>query len=247
MNRISNKLLLVAFLITAILSGCAPGGVDQEADNTTLESQFNDAPGGAPSNDALDVTLAEIDKATTQSTFKLSSKYSHLDPKKVIPKYAFEKAMDFFQKYESKFKNKNYITIIDFKAKSTTKRMYVVNMKTGAVERYLTAHGSGSDTNHDGYATSFSNVSGSGKSSLGAYMVAETYSGKYGLSVRLDGLQSTNSNARSRAVVMHPASYVSSNRSLLGRSLGCPAIEFQYRNYLIGILKGGSMLYAAYQ
>jgi hypothetical protein len=45
-------------------------------------------------------------------------------------------------------------------------------------------------------------------SSLGVYKTAETYNGKHGLSLRLDGLSPTNSKARERAVVVHGADYV---------------------------------------
>ena len=83
-------------------------------------------------------------------------------------------------------------------------------------------------------------------SSLGAYMTAEYYSGKHGTSMRLDGLQPTNSNARSRAVVMHEADYVRPGLDPIGRSLGCPAVEPRYRQYLLTALKAGALLYASY-
>ena len=59
------------------------------------------------------------------------------------------------------------------------------------------------------YASVFFNVPESNCSSLGIYKCAETYDGKHGKSLKLDGLQGTNSNARDRYVVMHGADYVS--------------------------------------
>src|SRR5690606_28831407 len=108
---------------------------------------------------------------------------------------------------------------------SNKKRLHVINMSTGAGWSLHVAHGKGSDKNHDAYAERFSNTSGSNASSLGAYLTAETYSGSNGYSLRLDGLSTTNSNARRRAVVVHGASYVKDSNVKQGRSWGCPAVS----------------------
>ncbi|MCP5916770.1 murein L,D-transpeptidase catalytic domain family protein, partial [Klebsiella pneumoniae] len=75
-------------------------------------------------------------------------------------------------------------------------RFFIVDMNSGSVWPLHVAHGKGSDSNHDGYAEKFSNTSGSNASSLGYYITAETYNGSNGYSLRLDGMSSTNSNAR---------------------------------------------------
>jgi len=117
-------------------------------------------------------------------------------------------------------------------------------MSTGAVLSLHVAHGMGSDKNNNGYAESFGNTSGSEKSSLGYYRAAETYIGVHGLSLRLDGLSSSNSNVRSRAIVIHPALYVIDANIKQGRSWGCLAIPYADRDKVIGLLKGGSIIYA---
>ena len=66
---------------------------------------------------------------------------------------------------------------------------------------------------------------GSKMTSLGTYVTAETYYGKHGLSLRLDGLDKENSRARERAIVIHGADYVTPDRTKMGRSWGCPALE----------------------
>jgi hypothetical protein len=172
------------------------------------------------------------------------SKYGHLDPKRYIDRDALSEAVNYFDANKSKFPNKNYITVIDFSLHSGKYRFFVVNMSSGAVERYHTAHGSGGDRDHDGYAEAFSNTSGSNMSSLGAYKAAETYSGKYGYSMKLDGLSSTNSRARSRAIVVHPADYVDESASKMGRSWGCPALDPDVSRSVINKIKGGSLMYA---
>jgi L,D-transpeptidase catalytic domain len=117
-------------------------------------------------------------------------------------------------------------------------------LKTGAVEAYHSAHGTGSDSNHDGYAEKFSNATGSNASSLGFAKTVETYiSGKFGYALRMKGLSTTNSNIYSRAVVVHGAKYVYDSDTKQGRSYGCPAVSFANRDHVVNTLKGGALIY----
>lgn len=250
MPRPFHMMCITAVLTSLILFSCQK---NESLLNSTqiaqLEKEAHDAAEGMASDDAQHILQDQMNTDDTQGfakAFQLDPSLKHLDPKKEVPKKSFESALSFFQTYRSKFKNQNYLAIIDFKQKNTNKRFYLINLKTGLVEKFLVAHGKYSDVDFDGYATSFSNVEGSGKSSLGAYMTAEYYTGKHGLSMRLDGLQSTNSNARARAVVMHQANYVSPYLNPIGRSLGCPAVEPKYRDYLMKTLKAGALLFTSY-
>ena len=55
-------------------------------------------------------------------------------------------------------------------------------------------------------ATSFSNQSSSYKSSPGFYVTRETYQGKHGLSLKLEGIESgINDKAYQRGIVVHGA------------------------------------------
>lgn len=91
------------------------------------------------------------------------------------------------------------------------------------------SHGSGSERSHvrSAYAR-FSNEDGSHLSSLGRAVVAERYEGRYGVAYRLDGLEVTNSNLRSRYVVLHgwehTTSYPIWPRATVG-SFGCPVLS----------------------
>lgn len=93
----------------------------------------------------------------------------------------------------------------------------------------LVSHGSGSERSHvrSAYAR-FSNEDGSHLSSLGRAVVAERYEGRYGVAYRLDGLEATNSNLRSRCVVLHgwehTTSYPIWPRATVG-SFGCPVLS----------------------
>ena len=98
------------------------------------------------------------------------------------------------------------------------------------------------------YATSFSNVSGSLKSSLGFYMTEGTYEGKNGYSLVLEGLEKDiNDKAKERAIVMHGAAYsnpsVIAGAGRLGRSFGCPAVPQALAKPIIDKIKGGALIY----
>lgn len=154
-------------------------------------------------------------------------------------------------KYKLKFRpdgDPRYWAIVDFNQPSTQKRLYVFDAQNHSVNQYFVAHGKGTDPNHDSVADVFSNVPDSNCSSLGIYRCAETYTGIHGLSLKLDGLESTNSNARDRAIVMHKAEYVSQEfidaNGKLGRSDGCFAVENAVYDTLIHQLENGSYLIA---
>ena len=138
-----------------------------------------------------------------------------------------------------------FLTLIDFSRRSTSPRMHVIDLETGAHESLLVAHGKGSDPDHDGFADRFSNVVGSEMSSVGAYRTGEIYYGENGLSLRLVGLDPSNDKAVERAIVMHGADYVSPYRPVLGRSQGCPAIEPKHVSRVLPMLSGGTFLYIA--
>lgn len=91
------------------------------------------------------------------------------------------------------------------------------------------SHGSGSVRSHvrSAYAR-LSNDDGSHLSSVGRALVAERYEGRYGVAYRLDGLDATNSNLRSRCVVLHGWEHTTSYPiwpiATTG-SFGCPVLS----------------------
>jgi hypothetical protein len=108
-------------------------------------------------------------------------------------------------------------------------RLHLVDMTSGAVQTLLVAHGRGSDPERTGWLSRFSNAPGSDATSEGAYVTGNYYFGAHGPSMRLIGLDPTNSNAESRAIVVHAAWYVGPEmlrtHGMLGRSEGCFAVS----------------------
>lgn len=143
---------------------------------------------------------------------------------------------------------RDIVGIADFGLHSAKPRFHLVNMERGEVRSLHVSHGTGSDREHDGWLKQFSNVEGSNATSRGAYVTWEWYTGRYGTSVRLGGLDPTNDAALRRYIVMHRAAYAEPAHldkwGRLGRSNGCFAFgEEQFRTALL-TLSGGRLLYA---
>jgi hypothetical protein len=141
------------------------------------------------------------------------------------------------------------LTVIDYSKPSTEKRLWVFDLRARTL-RYeeLVAHGSGSGEN---IARSFSNEPETHQSSLGLFRTEDSYMGKNGYSLRLQGLDSGfNDRAYERAIVMHGAPYVSEDvaraQGRLGRSWGCPALRSGIAREVIDTVKGSGLIFAYY-
>jgi hypothetical protein len=141
------------------------------------------------------------------------------------------------------------LTIIDYSKPSTERRLWVLDLATGdTLFHELVAHGEGSGAD---LASRFSNLPDSHQSSLGLFRTADTYVGRNGYSLRLDGLETGfNDRARERAIVVHGAPYVSDafakTQGRLGRSWGCPALGDDVAREVIDSIKGGNLVFAYY-
>ncbi len=150
---------------------------------------------------------------------------------------------------ENRISKKNILTLIDFTRPSKEKRLWVIDLDKDVVLYHeLVAHGKNSGVQ---YANKFSNIPGTNMSSLGFYLTGSTYAGKHGLSLRLDGMEEHfNNNARRRAIVMHPAAYVSEDfiehYGRIGRSFGCPSLPEEVSSGIINTIKDGSCLFIYY-
>jgi len=149
-------------------------------------------------------------------------------------------------KQEQPIRRQDVITIIDYSLPSNQKRLWVLDLTEAKVLVHcLVSHGRNSG---DVMAEKFSNHPGSYASSPGFYITGETYQGKHGLSLRLQGVEDgINDKARERAIVIHGADYVSDRfieqNGRLGRSLGCPAVPQELSGELIENIRDGSCLF----
>jgi hypothetical protein len=153
-----------------------------------------------------------------------------------------------FDRHRASLRHVDIVGIADFTRASSDPRFFLLDTTSGRVTRHLVAHGRGSDPAHTGFLQRFSNQVGSEASSSGAYVTTEFYPGRYGRSMRVRGLDHSNSNAESRAIVVHSAWYAEPNvvasNGRLGRSEGCFALPHSSLQEVLARLGPGRFLYA---
>jgi hypothetical protein len=153
-----------------------------------------------------------------------------------------------FDRHRSQIVHGDIVGIADFTRASREDRFFLLDTNSGRVTRHLVSHGRGSDPSHTGFLQRFSNQIGSEASSNGAYLTSDYYYGKYGRSMRVRGLDPTNNNAETRAIVVHTAWYAEPNvaqeTGRLGRSEGCFALPHSSLEEVLARLGPGRFLYA---
>jgi L,D-transpeptidase catalytic domain len=157
-------------------------------------------------------------------------------------------ALDALEQHRNSISDRDFIGVADFSLPSRAPRFHLVNLADGSVRSHLVAHGRGSDPSHTGWLDRFSNEPHSNATSAGAYRTGSLYVGAHGRSLRLEGLDPTNSNALSRAIVVHGAWYVNerviSSAGMLGRSQGCFAVADSSLPEIMARLGPGRLIYA---
>ena len=158
------------------------------------------------------------------------------------------RALDALERHRDRIDHRDLIGIADFSLPSRTPRFYLLALGDGRVSSHLVAHGRGSDPNHSGWLEHFSNEPRSNATSAGAFRTGNPYVGSHGHSLHLEGLDPTNSNAASRAIVVHSAWYVSMQmafcRGMLGRSEGCFTVANSDLEEVLTKLGPGRLIYA---
>lgn len=203
----------------------------QSFERNRLESQVN----------ALGLQIKAIDKALAN---------------RELPRAAFLRTIEFMSKNRKLVRNRRYVGLVDFSKSIATPRFFVVNLRTGAVGKFHVSHGKGSDPNRTGRPQSFSNINGSQMSSLGFYLTKNPYHGRFGYSMRLRGLSSTNSRAESRAIVLHPYYVGPGFEHIYARHMGrncvnggcltegCFGVSPKVVDHLVENFQGGAIIYA---
>lgn len=141
------------------------------------------------------------------------------------------------------------LAVIDFSLSSNDERLWVFDLNSRQLLfSELVSHGRGSG---DAMASAFSNTPDSWQSSIGLFRTGNSYTGRNGYSMRLEGLEEgVNDKAFERAIVVHGADYVSedfiSENGRLGRSHGCPAVPKEVAAPLIDSIKDNHYLFSYY-
>ena len=195
---------------------------------------------------ALEQRSAQLDPiVTTAPALPRSAR----DPRRQIRTALLDDALVALKRHSTRIPNQDHMFLVDFQQHSSKPRLFKLDLRTGEVTAYRTAHGRGSDPSRTGFAKRFSNTPNSDASSVGAYVTAGQSSGaRDGANVLLDGLDATNNQARARAVIVHAADYCEpgylAKEGMLGRSNGCFALSHADLKTLRPIMDSGRLIFA---
>jgi hypothetical protein len=160
---------------------------------------------------------------TDTSYNKIDSRY------KVCVDRLKEKAISLQAYAKANNYNADYVFLVDMSLPSGKKRFFVYNLKTNIMEcSSLVSHGFGSTIKDS-------------EDQLGRYKVGASYNGTYGLAYKLYGLDSTNSKAFERAIVLHSDVHIPVNETYpakIFQSAGCPAVTPTFLPVLGKYIKG---------
>ena len=173
-----------------------------------------------------------------------------------LGQYGLEKDVFFnaYRGYEfllskGSLKKTDVLTICDYSQSSRNKRLYVIDVVDSRLlfNTYV-SHGKNSG---EEFATSFSNLYNSNKSSLGFLVTGQPYKGRSGYSLQLDGMEpGINDRVKMRSIVVHGSKFVSASssgaRGAISRSYGCPAVPYGIHYRIIDAIKGGSCVFVSY-
>ncbi len=133
--------------------------------------------------------------------------------------------------------NDNVCFLIDMNLASGQNRFFIYNLKKDSLQaKGLVAHGNCFQYWLEG--RKYSNIVGSGCTSLGKYKVGTSYTGKFGYSYKLHGLDTSNNNAFERTVVLHSHSCIPDAEisDEICQSNGCPTVSPEFLNQLKAII-----------
>lgn len=234
-SKFAGKIVLAALLFTSIQSFAG-------------EDKKKASPGGDKNFPALlsNSSNFPVIKRISDSIYDLISLGQY-----GLEREVFYNAYKGFQYLQNKgvLKKTNLLTICDYSQSSRNKRLYVVDVVTGRLlfNTYV-SHGRNSGQE---FATSFSNLFNSNKSSLGFLVTGLPYKGKAGLSLQLDGMEpGINDRVKMRSIVLHGSRFVTASvagaRGAISRSYGCPAVPYGVHFRIIDAIKGGSCVFVSY-
>jgi L,D-transpeptidase catalytic domain len=138
--------------------------------------------------------------------------------------------------------NASLCFLVDMKPESGANRFFVYDLENDSIRNQgLVTHGRCNKSWLTG--REFGNTVGCGCTSLGKYKVGASYYGRFGLAYKLHGLDSTNSNAFKRFVVLHSHECVPAQEVApypICQSDGCPTVAPSFLKELQDILDKSS-------
>jgi len=171
-----------------------------------------------------------------------------------VPEVLLLPLLSQYQQDKHALGNSRFIALLNYHQPSWEPRFYIIDPeKREIVAVYRVAHGKGSDPDHTGFAEVFGDGEGSHKSSVGLFRTGDVYMSEqdgHGMSLRLEGLSTTNASTRDRNIVIHANHYMEQEflhtHGMPGRSHGCLVFSAADRDEVIDRLAGGALIYAVH-
>jgi hypothetical protein len=193
--------------------------------------------------------------AAPAQEFGRHTSYRQFFPKGECHPEAFELARQGYNILlrDSLLRAPRYLTIIDYSKPSDRQRLFVLDVPgRRLVLSSIVAHGIGSDPDSAGIPYRFGNRNNSRMSSIGFYLTGDVYFNHRpddSLGLCLFGLdRGYNDSAAAREIVLHYGAteyrgkvYVTDSGA--ARSYGCPALPLSTNSRVIGMIRGGSLLF----
>lgn len=149
---------------------------------------------------------------------------------------------DRLKNYNTRQYNTKIGFLMDMSIESGKNRFFLMDLeKDSVMSTALVTHGRCNQNWLSG--RKYSNVVGSGCTSLGRYRVGKSYYGQFGLAYKLHGLDSTNNNAFKRYVVLHSHECVPDKETHplpLCQSDGCPTVSKAFLQELKSVIDTAS-------
>ena len=163
-----------------------------------------------------------------------------------IPDELKSEALEKYKLNISNIKKHDYIIIVDYSKDIFQKRLWlydIINDEIILNSRVTHALNSGLI-----FCNVISNIPGTEKTCIGSFVTGNQYSGKFGNSMNIHGLDNNNSNANKRRIVFHPNCkhkyYGVTVPSFLALySSGCFAFHEDDMNPFIAKVKNGVFMY----
>lgn len=207
-----------------VLSLNAASAFGQDIDVLAKTAQADNSKAAFPANN-----ISNTVPKNGEAKINTDTSYNRIDSRyKVCVDRLKEKAASLEAYAKANNYSSDYVFLVDMSLPSGKKRFFVYNLNTDKMEcSSLVSHGFGSTIKDSEDQLIFSNNNYSFKTSLGKYKVGASYKGTYGLAYKLYGLDSSNSKAFERAIVLHSDVHIPAEETYPGKifqSAGCPAV-----------------------
>lgn len=220
----NSKWVFNVFTLLVVSLNASGSALCQDIDMLTKATFADTPPAKHPQNIAANTIAKNV-----VSKVEVDTSFNFIDTRYKVAVDRLKKQAAFIEAY-AKANNfsSEYVFLLDMSIPSGKKRFFVYNLKVDSLEcSSLVSHGFGSTIKNSEDELIFSNNNYSFKTSLGKYKIGSSYNGTYGLAYKLYGLDTTNSKAFERAIVLHSDVHIPTTEIYpykIFQSAGCPAV-----------------------